>query len=73
MDDDRIAKLYAGQMGVVAVLVNVLIDKRIISQDELRERFEQAREAASGCSGAAGIAVVLEDILTYLEPARPRN
>jgi hypothetical protein len=25
----------------------VLIDKGIISQDELRERFEQAREAAS--------------------------
>ena len=70
MDDDRTAKLYAGHMGVVAVLLNVLIDKGIISQDELRERFAQAHEAACGCSGGPGIAVVLEDMLTYLEPVR---
>ena len=69
-DKDRTAKLYAGQMGLVAVLVNVLIDKGVISQDELRERFEQAHEAASACSGGRGIAVVLEDMLTYLEPVR---
>jgi hypothetical protein len=70
MDDDRTAKLYAGHMGIVAVLLNVLIDKGIISQDELRERFAQAHEAACGCSGGSGIAVVLEDMLTYLEPVR---
>jgi hypothetical protein len=70
MDDDRIAKLYAGQMGVIAVLVNVLIDKGVISQSELRERFEQAHEAACRCSGGPGIAVVLEDMLTYLKPVR---
>ena len=70
MDDDRTAKLYAGHMGIVAVLLNVLIDKGIISQDELRERFAQAHEAACGCSGGPGIAVVLEDMLTYLEPVR---
>ena len=68
MNEDRTAKLYAGQMGIVAVLVNVLIDKGIISQDELRERFEQAHEAASRCSGGPGIAIVLEDMLTYLAP-----
>jgi hypothetical protein len=67
MKDDRIDKLYAGQMGIVAVLVSVLIDKGIISQSELRERFEQARAAASECSGGRGIAIVLEDILTYLD------
>jgi hypothetical protein len=70
MDDDRTAKLYAGHMGIVAVLLNVLIDKGIISQDELRERFAQAHEAACECSGGPGIAVVLEDMLTYLEPVR---
>jgi hypothetical protein len=70
MDDDRTAKLYAGHMGIVAVLLNVLIDKGIISQDELRERFAQAHEAACGCSGGPGIAVVLEDMRRYLEPAR---
>ena len=71
MDDDRIAKLYAGQMGVVAVLVNVLIDKGVITLSELSERFEQAHEAARRCSGGPGLAVVLEDMLTYLE--RPAN
>jgi hypothetical protein len=70
MDDDRTAKLYAGQMGVISVLVNVLIDKGIITQSELRKRFEQAHDAASRCSGGPGVAVVLEDMLTYLEPVR---
>ena len=66
MKDDRTGILYAGHMGIAAVLVNVLIDKGIISQSELRKRFEQAHAAASGCSGGRGIAIVLEDILTYL-------
>ena len=70
MTEDRTAKLYAGHMGIVAVLVNVLIDKGIITESELRERFEQAHEAARQCSGGPGIAVVLEDMLTYLEPVR---
>ena len=70
MNEDRTAKLYAGQMGILAVLVNVLIEKGVITESELRERFEQAHEAASRCSGGPGIAVVLEDMLTYLEPAR---
>ena len=71
MKEDRTAKLYAGQMGIIAVLVNVLVDKGIIAESELRERFEQAHEAANRCSGGPGIAVVLEDMLTYLE--RPAN
>ena len=71
MNDDRMEKLYAGQMGIVAVLVNVLIDKGVITHSELRERFAQAHEAASRCSGGPGIAVVLEDMLTYLE--KPAN
>ena len=70
MNEDRTATLYAGQMGVISVLVNVLIDKGIITQSELRKRFEQAHEAASRCSGGPGVAVVLEDMLTYLEPVR---
>jgi hypothetical protein len=69
-DERRTAKFYAGQMGIVAVLVNVLIDKRVITQGELRERFEQANDAASRCSGGPGVAVVMEDMLTYLEAAR---
>ena len=70
MNEDRTAKLYAGQMGILAVLVNVLIDKGVITEGELRERLEQAHEAASRCSGGPGIAVVLMDMLTCLEPAR---
>ena len=70
MNEDRTAKLYAGQMGIIAVLVNVLIDKGVITEGELRQRLEQAREAARHCSGGPGIAVVVEDMLAYLEPAR---
>jgi hypothetical protein len=72
MNEDSTAKLYAGQMGIIGVLVNVLIDKGVITESELRDRLEQAQEAASRCSGGPGIAVVLEDMLAYLEPA-PRN
>jgi hypothetical protein len=71
MTEDHTAKLYAGQMGIIAVLANVLIDKGVITLSELSERFEQAHEAARRCSGGPGIAVVLEDMLTYLE--RPAN
>ena len=70
MNEDRIDKLYAGHMGIVAVLVNVLIDKGVITESELRQRFEQAHEAASRSSGGPGVAIVLEDMLTYLEPVR---
>jgi hypothetical protein len=72
MDDDySMSKLYAGQMGVMAVLVNVLIDKGVISEIELRERFEQAHEAACQCTGGPEIARALEDMLSYLEqPSR---
>jgi hypothetical protein len=71
MNEDRTATLYAGQMGILAVLVNVLIDKGVITESELWERFEQAHKAAIRCSGGPGIAVVLEDMLTYLQ--RPAN
>ena len=71
MKEDRTPEFYAGQMGVIAVLVNVLIDKGVITEIELRERFEQAHEAASDCSGGPGVAIVLEDMLAYLE--RPAN
>ena len=36
------AKLFAGHMGISTVILNVLIDKGVISQDELLERFQQA-------------------------------
>ena len=52
------------------MLVNVLIDKGVITESELRERFEQAHEATSRCSGGPGVAVVLMDMLKYLEPAQ---
>ena len=71
MDGDS-AKLFAGHMGVCAVMLNVLIDKGIISQDELRERFEQARDAASHCSGGPTTAEALAAIVAYLEPV-PRR
>ena len=73
MNEDRTSKLYAGHMGLIAVLVNVLIDKGVITESELRERFEQAHEAASRCSGGPGVAIVMEDMLAYLERPANRN
>ena len=70
------AKLFAGHMGVCAVILNVLIDKGIITQDELRERFEQARDTAADCSGGPMTAEALAEFVRYLDPtirARPHS
>jgi hypothetical protein len=69
-DGYSMSKLDAGQMGIMAVLVNVLIDKGVTSPSELRKRFEQAHEAASQCSGAPAIVRAFEDMLSYPEPHR---
>ena len=63
---DRTAKLFAGQMGICAVLINILIDKGIVSEDELRERFEQARQAAEHSSGGPDCGAALSAMLEYL-------
>jgi hypothetical protein len=70
------AKLFAGHMGVSAVILNVLIDKGIITQDELRECFEQARDAAAHCSGGPITAEALAEFVRYLDRtsgARPHS
>jgi hypothetical protein len=44
----------------------MLLDKGVITQSELRERFEQAHQAARECSGGREIAQAMEDMLRYL-------
>jgi hypothetical protein len=52
MTNDREAKLFAGHMGVRAVLVDILIDKGIVGQEEAnnpqywRRRAADVRKAA---------------------------
>ena len=65
------AKLFAGHIGISAVILNVLIDKGVISEDELRERFEQARDAAAYCSGGPATAQALSAIVQYLSQDSP--
>ena len=67
------ARLYAGHMGVCAVILNVLIDKCLISPDELRGRFEQARDAAAQRSGGPETAAVLAEIVHYLDRDAQRH
>jgi hypothetical protein len=61
------ARLFAGHMGVSVVILNALVDKGVISQEELRERFEQARDAAAECSGGPATAQALAEIVRYLD------
>lgn len=65
---DRTAKLFAGQLGVCAVLINILIDKGVISEEELRERLEQAHAAATRSSCGPESAAALAALVDYLEP-----
>jgi hypothetical protein len=60
--------LCGQQLGIRAVVLNVLIDKGVITQDELRARFEQAQGAAADSSGGSVAAEALTAIVSYLEP-----
>ena len=66
--NDLTAKLFAGHAGVCAVLVDVLIDKGIISQSEVLDRFRQAHSAAGHRSGSRGAGRELADLVEYLKP-----
>jgi CheY-like chemotaxis protein len=67
--NDHAARLFAGHAGVCAVLVDMLIDKGIVSHSELIERFERARSAAGHWSDNRVAARELADIVAYLRPA----
>ena len=60
------AKMFAGQIGLVAVLVNVLVDKGVVDREDLAERFRQARDAAAESDGDRESAAVLDTMVKYL-------
>jgi hypothetical protein len=64
---DDFMRLFAGHMGISVVILNVLIDKGVITQDELLERFRQAQLAASQSSGGPATAEALAEVVRYLE------
>ena len=67
--NDHAARLFAGHAGVCAVLVDMLIDKGIVSHSELVDRFERAQSAAGHWSDSRVAARELADIVAYLKPA----
>lgn len=68
-------RLLAGQLGVAAVIANVLIDKGIVSREELCDRLRQAHDAALNSSAGALGAQTLGGLVSYLEendgPSKP--
>ena len=73
--DPKLGKLLAGHTGVAAVLINVLIDKGLISKEELSARLLQAHDAATKSSGGPPAAQAIEAIIDYLnrrDAAGPR-
>jgi hypothetical protein len=70
MDEDRVTKLFAGHIGVCAVLVNILIDKGIVSRQEVADRFWQAHAAAAHCSGGKDVAHALAAMFSYVSDER---
>lgn len=72
---DQAARLFAGHMGVCAVLVNVLIDKGIVGRGELGDRFQQAHVAANQCSAGSEVADALAEMVEYVRhsPILPTN
>lgn len=64
---DQAAKLLAGHAGACAVLVEVLIEKGIVSHSEVCDRFQQARSATGNWSGSRVAARELADIVAYLQ------
>jgi hypothetical protein len=70
MNEDRVTKLFAGHIGVCAVLVNILIDKGIITREEAADRFWQAHAAATHCSGGKDVAQALAAMFGYVAEER---
>jgi CheY-like chemotaxis protein len=66
--NDQTTKLFDGHAGVCAVLVDVLIDKGIITQSEVLDRFRQAHSAAGHRPANRGAARELADLVEYLKP-----
>src|SRR5215510_8074294 len=64
--DDRVEKLFAGHMGVSAVLANILIEKNVVSREEAIFRFREAHDAATKCSGGIEVAHALAAMVSYL-------
>jgi CheY-like chemotaxis protein len=67
--NEQAARMRAGQMGLCAVLVDLLMDKGIVTQRELFDRVRRAQAAAGPWSGGFGAARALADIMACLEPA----
>jgi hypothetical protein len=65
--DDRVAKLFAGHMGVSAVLANILIENKVVSREEAIFRLRQAHDAATKCSGGVEVAQALAAMISYLD------
>ncbi len=70
--DDRVAKLFAGHMGVSAVLANILIEKKLVSREEAICRLRQAHDAATECSGGIEVAQALAAMISYLDDRQER-
>ncbi len=66
--NDQPARMSDGQMGVCAVLVDVLIEKGIVTQRELLDRLGQAQAASGRGFGGFGAARALADVVAHLEP-----
>jgi CheY-like chemotaxis protein len=66
--NDQAARMRSGQMDVCAVLVDLLIEKGIVSRRELFDRVRQARDATGRWTGGFGAARALADIMACLEP-----
>jgi hypothetical protein len=71
--DDRAAKLFAGHMGVSVVLASVLIEKGLVSSQELRNRLRQAHTAAVRSKGGDECAQALSALLCFLERGNEQN
>jgi hypothetical protein len=65
--DDRVEKLFAGHMGLSAVLANILIEKKVVSREEAISRLRQAHAAATECSGGVEVAQALAAMISYLD------
>jgi CheY-like chemotaxis protein len=65
---EQALRLSDGQMRVCAVLVDLLIQKGIVTERELFDRLRQAQAPAGRRSGGFGAARALADIVAYLDP-----
>jgi hypothetical protein len=70
---ELIAKLQAGQSALVMALMGLLIDKGVLTREDLIAELERVSAEASRSEGGLATASVVDNVLNWLRSTGPQE